>query len=238
MAIAEDGAPGDGDGRLPRESVATRSEQAYAELKRRVLDNEFPVGAFFLEQELADLLRMSRTPIREALVRLSNEGLVEIRPRHGMRVIPISAADMREIYTILTALEAEVAAEVASRGLSPEELATLRKAVDSMDDALAMDDLGAWAKADERFHRTLVAASANQRLRNVILQYWEQAHRVRMLTLHLRPKPVQSTQEHHDLVDAIEAREPQRAWQIHRTHREEAAKMLAEILSRIGLNNL
>ena len=219
-------------------SAATRAGVAYAELKRRVLDNEFPVGSFFLEQELADLLKMSRTPIREALVRLANEGLVEIRPRHGMRVLPISARDMREIYAILTALEAEVAAEVARRGLSPEELATLRQSVEDMEAALAGDDLKAWADADARFHRDLVAASSNQRLRSVISQYWEQAHRVRMLTLRLRPKPEQSTREHLDLVKAIEARDPERAWHIHRTHREQAAEMLASVLVSHGLTNL
>ncbi|RAH97449.1 GntR family transcriptional regulator [Acuticoccus sediminis] len=236
--MADDEAMEESGAEAGRATAATRSELAYVELKRRVLDNAFPVGSFFLEQELADLLNMSRTPIREALVRLANEGLVEIRPRHGMRVLPISPEDMREIYTILTALEAEVAAEVAARGLSDEELATLRKAVADMDAALAADDLDAWAVADAWFHRSLVGASANQRLRSVISQYWEQAHRVRMLTLRLRPKPVRSTQEHLALVNAIEARDPKLAWQIHRTHREQAADMLAEILSSHRLTNL
>lgn len=239
MAIAED--------QQQRESetegsaggpAAPRSEQAYVALKRRVLDNEFQVGSFFLEQELADLLQMSRTPIREALVRLANEGFVEIRPRHGMRVLPISAKDMREIYTILTALESEVAAEAAARGLSPEEIAALREAVDDMEAALVDDDRKAWAVADERFHRSLVSTSANQRLRTVILQFWEQAHRVRMLTLKLRPKPVKSTREHLDLVKAIESRDSEMARQTHRVHRETAADMLAEILSSNGLTNL
>lgn len=239
MVIADDQALGESEADSPRGGpVATRSERAYTALKRRVLDNEFPVGSFFLEQELADLMEMSRTPIREALVRLANEGFVEIRPRHGMRVLPISAEDMREIYTILTALESEVAAEVAARGLSPEEIAALRDAVDDMEAALVDDDRKAWAVADERFHRSLVSSSANQRLRSVIQQFWEQAHRVRMLTLRLRPKPEQSTREHLDLVHAIEERDPQKAWKIHRTHRETAADMLAEILSSNGLTNL
>lgn len=219
-------------------STSTRAESAYAELKRRVLDNKFPVGSYFLEQELADLLKMSRTPIREALVRLANEGFVELRPRHGMRVLPLSGRDMREIYAILTALEAEVAAEVARVGLSAEALAALRGSVEAMERALVDDDLDAWADADARFHRDLVAASANLRLRGVISQFWEQAHRVRMVTLRLRPKPVQSTAEHLELVQAIEARDPHKARQIHRSHRERAADMLADVLARHGLTNL
>jgi len=107
-----------------------------------------------------------------------------------------------------------------------------------MDAALARDDLDGWAAADARFHQDLVAASDNQRLRGVISQYWDQAHRVRMLTLRLRPKPTQSTREHLDLVNAIEAREPDLAWQIHRTHRARAAEMLAEVLAKHGLTSL
>lgn len=238
MIDAEDQALREGESEGRGATAATRSGLAYAELKRRVLDNEFHVGSFFLEQELANLLEMSRTPIREALVRLANEGLVEIRPRHGMRVLPMSGRDMREIYEILTALEAEVAAEVAARGLSAEEIATLRRSVEDMDAALARDDLDGWAAADARFHHDLVAASDNQRLRGVISQYWDQAHRVRMLTLRLRPKPTQSTREHLDLVNAIEAREPDQAWQIHRTHRARAAEMLANVLATHGLTSL
>ena len=70
------------------------AEQAYSELKRQILTNELPHGSQFLEQEIAEQLSMSRTPTREAMVRLANEGLVEVRPRHGMRVLPISPKDM------------------------------------------------------------------------------------------------------------------------------------------------
>ncbi|MEO1122182.1 MAG: GntR family transcriptional regulator [Pseudomonadota bacterium] len=221
--------------RAPSES---RADLAYSALKQRVIENAFPVGAFFLEQELADLLGMSRTPIREALVRLAHEGFVEIRPRHGMRVLPISSKDMRDIYAILTALEAEVAAELAERGLSGSELMALRGAVDQMEQALKRDDLVAWAAADARFHRDLVAASQNDRIRATITQYWEQSQRVRMSTLRLRAKPVRSTREHHALVDAIAARKPNRARKLHREHRAKAADMLAAILDRYGLSQL
>ena len=60
-----------------------------------------PAGFQATEQQVAAILDMSRTPTREALLRLKSEGLVEIRPGHGMRVLPISAADMRKIYQVL-----------------------------------------------------------------------------------------------------------------------------------------
>jgi DNA-binding GntR family transcriptional regulator len=203
---------------------------AYNEIRRRILDNEMPAGTMMLEQELAALLEMSRTPVREALIRLANEGIVEVRPRHGMRVLPVSADDMEEIYQILTALEASAAAKIAENGLSPEELEALRGAVRDMDKALEADDLPAWARADERFHAMLLDACRNRRLRELVYQFWDQTYRVRMLTLRLRPTPVASNRDHLALVEAIERRDPEEAARIHRQHRIHAGKMLVDLL--------
>jgi len=214
------------------------AEQAYAAIREGVLDARFAPGAYMLEKELADLLEMSRTPVREALVRLANEGMVEIRPRHGMRVLPISADDMAEIYTILTALESEVAAEVAARGLPAAELAALKASLAAMTAALDDDDLPAWTVADEAFHRRLVENSGNRRIRAVIQQFWDQAHRVRMLTLRIRPKPTASNADHEALVAAIEVGDADRARELHREHRLRNGAMLVALLRDRGLTQL
>ena len=71
---------------------------------------------------------MSRTPVREALVRLAREGLVEVRSRHGMCVLPVSADDMRDIYQVLTALESTAVELVARRRPDAKELEPLVEA--------------------------------------------------------------------------------------------------------------
>ena len=216
----------------------TMAERAYRAIKHRILENQFPAGTIMLEQELAALLDMSRTPVREAMVRLAREGMIDIRPRHGMRVLPVSADDMREIYEILTALEAEAAAQIAQDGTSPERLAELRAAVAQMDHSLQSDDLDAWARADDRFHRLILASCRNNRLKAIIEQFWDQSHRVRMLTLRLRPKPTGSNLDHRALVDAIERRDPEEAQRIHHEHRAKNGRMLVELLERHGLTQL
>lgn len=213
-------------------------EQAYLEIKRRILDNQLSPNMIMLEKELADLLKMSRTPVREALIRLSNEGLVEVRPRHGMRVLPLSADDMIEIYQILTALETMAAEIVAEKGLSEKQLAQLNAAVDEMDAALADDDLDKWSEADERFHILLVEFSGNQRLVSVVNNYFDQSHRARCFTLRLRPKPINSNNDHRSVVKAIADRDPQKAAQYHREHREKSGKMLVELLKATNIVNL
>ncbi|TVO77886.1 MAG: GntR family transcriptional regulator [Sedimenticola selenatireducens] len=221
-----------------KSSKQSFSDHAYSELKRRILENEISMGNQYMEQEVAELLNMSRTPVREALIKLANEGLVEIRPRHGMRIKPVSLKDMAEICEVLTSLESTAAALTAKRNLSETDIERMKQAVVDMDKALDKDDLDAWAKADERFHKLLVSLSGNERLAALVDTYYDQSHRFRMLTLRLRPKPVNSNKDHRETLEAIIRGDADAARQTHRKHREQSGKMMVELLKGHGLNQL
>jgi DNA-binding GntR family transcriptional regulator len=216
----------------------TQTERAYRALKQRVLDNKLPAGTQLLEQEAAALLDMSRTPVREAMIRMANEGLVEVRPRHGMRVVSISPEDMREIYEVLTALESEAAFLLAQRGIDDAGLALLDGSVADMEAALARGDRQAWAAADERFHLELVELTGNRRLSAAVASHWEQSHRARMTTLGLRELPTRSNMDHAGLVQALRARKPALARELHHDHRTRSGAMLVELLERHRLNSV
>jgi DNA-binding GntR family transcriptional regulator len=211
----------------------TSAERAFREIRERILSGALTPGVLKLESELAEELGLSRTPTREAMVRLADEGLVELRARHGMRVKAVSAEDMREIYEVLTELEAAAARRCAARGLSDEVLGRLEAAVAAMDKALARDDLRGWGEADETFHRALLDACGNSRMAATANAFSDKVRRARMATLHVRPKPVASNDDHRALVAAIRARNPAAAEAIHRTHRERAGQMLAGLLERL-----
>ena len=210
-------------------------DAAHAEIRQRILDNVWPPDHRALEQEMALALGMSRTPVREALMRLAGEGLVEVVPRHGMRVLPVSPNDMREIYQILTALECMAAELLARRLPSDKELEPLVADTKAMDKALKADDLGAWAAVDERFHAHLVDLAGNRQLQATVLNYWDRAHRARMFTLRLRPKPVSSTQEHMLMVERLRAGDPEGAARVTRAHRERANRELVTIFEHFKL---
>ena len=212
-----------------RAATTSLVDEAYEQIHRRILDNAWPPGHRALEQEVALALGMSRTPVREALLRLQNEGLVEVIPRHGMRVLPVSPNDMREIYQILTALECMAAELLAQRQPSGKELEPLVAATKAMDKALKAGDLEAWAAADESFHKQLVELAGNRQLQATVMNYWDRAHRARMVTLRLRPKPVNSTREHRALVDRIAAGDADGAAQVFRAHRQRAGRELLAI---------
>ena len=150
--------------RPSRPVKATRVDDAYSRLKREILADRFRPGFQAFELEIADMLQMSRTPVREALIRLESDGLIELVPRRGVRVLPVSPGDMKDIYQLLTLLEPEAAAEVAQRGVSADEMASLEQCCTAMQAALEQDDLEGWAEADDQFHRELLAMSSNRRM--------------------------------------------------------------------------
>lgn len=219
----------------PQPVSRTAAEAAHAQLKALILDNALPPGTQRLESELALQLGLSRTPVREAMLRLQQEGLVAVTPRHGMRVLPIAAADLREIYAVLTALE-PMAAELLARRADPAAgLQPLAAACDAMEAALAARDRSAWAAADAAFHLGLAALCGNRRLEAMVMQVWEQSHRARLATLQQRPLPARSTAEHRRVLQAIAAGQAERAHDLYRRHRIRSGAELAGIIERSGV---
>ncbi len=225
---------------LAEERLARSTEAAYTSIKARILDSDLPPGSHVLEQALAKQTGMSRTPIREALVRLQQEGLLQIVPRHGVRISTLSPSDMRDIYQVLVSLEPTAIELLTILRPSREDLATLVTACDNMERALASDppDLRAWAAADELFHMDLAARCGNRRLAGMVMTVWEQAHRARMFTLFMREVPRRSTAEHRAVVEAILAGDPQHARALYEAHRRRGGEELMAIIERLGLQRL
>jgi len=219
----------------PRMRTPTAAADAYQRLRAMILDDALPPGTQRLEAELAVALGMSRTPVREAMIRLEQEGFVTITPRHGMRVLPISVTDMRDIYDVLTSLEPTAAELLARRRLPPAQLAPLHAACDAMAAALDAEDRRAWAAADEAFHRGLVELCGNTRLAAMVMQVWDQSHRARMFTLNMRPLPEASTAEHRAIMQAIAAGDADRARETYRLHRRRGGAELIALIERSGL---
>jgi DNA-binding GntR family transcriptional regulator len=132
-----------------------------------------------------------------------------------------------------------MAAELlAQRKPGDKELKPLVDATKAMDKALKAEDLDAWAAADERFHAHLVELAGNRQLQATVLNYWDRAHRARLFTLRLRPKPVNSTKEHMQMVERFRAGDAEGAARVTRAHRERANRELVELFERYKLAHL
>ncbi|MEC9265267.1 MAG: GntR family transcriptional regulator [Pseudomonadota bacterium] len=216
----------------------SQTQRAVRDLREMIVNNHLPPGSNYLETELAEMLGMSRTPVREAVIVLESQGLVESRPRRGVRVLPLSARDMEEIYEVLTELEAHAAERAASAPIKAADREAVETALRDMDLALAGDDREAWAEADKRFHDLLVQLAGNGRLTAIVDSFNDQVHRARMLTVRLRPSPTKSNQDHRDLFNAILAGDAAKARALHVRHRTEAKNLIIGLLESHGFHQV
>ena len=138
-------------------------DQAYARLRDAILDGTLEPGEQLKDAELAEWLGLSRTPIREALARLEEYGLVETEPNRYTRVAPLSARDARDAFTVYAALEA-LAASLGVPRLADVDLERMRATNRDFADALAAAAVDAALAADDRFHGVLVQAAANREI--------------------------------------------------------------------------
>lgn len=221
-----------------RKGSVSRVSQAYEEIRRRIVNNEYPPSHQVLEHELAAELGMSRTPVREALIRLENERFVQIIPRHGMRVVPLSLNDLRDVYEVLTALELTAIERLARSGLDERAVAALDQTLDEMDTALKKRNFDAWVKADERFHLMVTDMCGNARLASMMLMLWDQSHRARLTTVRLRPTLAMSNREHRAVVDAIRRGDWRAAVAKHGKHRARATREIIDLLEQCRLGSL
>lgn len=216
----------------------SNTQRAVHELRRMILSGELAAGTDHLESELAQTLGMSRTPVREAALMLESRGLLEMRPRKGVRILPVSPEDMREIYDILTELESLAAQRAAEANYSEEDLEHLARSIAQMDLAIETEDLEAWAASDELFHQELVRLGGNKRIQAIVAMMSDQVRRARATTLFIRPLPSQSNEDHRAVFDAIRDGQPEDARDRHRKHRLQAKAMLCGILEKHRLNSL
>jgi DNA-binding GntR family transcriptional regulator len=149
-----------------RKAEASRTllrDQAYVRLRDAILDGTLEPGEQLKDAEIAEWLGLSRTPIREALARLEEYGLVETAPNRYTRVTPLSAGDARDAFTVVAALHS-LAAWLGLPRVAESELATMRKANADFVAALRAADVDRALAADDRFHGVLVQASANREI--------------------------------------------------------------------------
>ncbi|NSX53650.1 GntR family transcriptional regulator [Sulfitobacter sp. 1151] len=203
-----------------------------------IFSGDLSAGSDHLESELADRLGMSRTPVREAALTLESQGLLELRPRKGVRILPVSPEDMSEIYDVLTELESLAAEQAAGMAYDDADLMVLATAIEDMDDALSRDDLQAWADADDRFHAELVRLGGNSRVASIVGMMADQVRRARATTLFMRPLPTQSNEDHRSVLEAIRTGQQDTARLRHRAHRQQAKQIIIDLLKKHRLSRL
>lgn len=189
-----------------RKQAATGTSQAgrvYQEIKWRIVYGHYRPGAHLSEATLARVHRASRTPIREALARLSEDGYVEATPRRGFTIAPVTVAMIQHTFQLRRILEgagAALAADTATRA----QIARLRELADYHYEAGSVDSFREALARNLSFHLAVAAASQNDLLVDMVQYCLMQLDRVLSLGADFKPFEEGSAAEHHAIVDAIE----------------------------------
>lgn len=198
----------------PPELVLDRQKpvtgQVYTYLRRLILRLHLNPGEALSEKELSIRLGLSRTPVREAFIRLADEGLVDIFPQRGTLVAPIRMAEVREAYFLRDVLEAAVVRK-AAEGIEPRHVALLKANLEEQAAALKAGDHDAFMDHDEAFHRLLSEGVSLPRAWRVIQGVKGQLDRVRYISLPERGHGRLIHRQHKAIFAAIQAGDAERA---------------------------
>ncbi len=198
-------------------------------LRQAILKGELAPGERLLEVQLADKLGVSRTPVREAIHKLSQEGLVVLIPRKGAEVASISEKSLRDVLEVRLALET-LAVSLACERITQEDMKNLEQEFQAFQKSVEQDELLDITQRDEAFHDAIYNSTYNTRLVTMINNLREQMYRYRMEYIKERGKREMLVQEHQEIMNAIKAGDSQAAQEAIRRHIDNQVLTVAQII--------
>jgi len=215
----------------PETRFRTKQKYVHKALRDAILSCELLPGQRLVIDDLARRLEVSAIPIREALQLLQAEGLVSIEPHVGASVAPIAESEVREVFAIMEGLET-IAAREAARRLRPHDAERLQALLVEMDAVLAAGTTEAWAELNSRLHGTIGEVAGMPLLREMtalVLARWQRLRRYFFRDVLVR-RAEQAQREHHELVEAILARDADAVDLVVARHNRNALKAYEEYL--------
>lgn len=208
---------------LQRSSLA---DQAYVKLRHAIVSGVLKPGERLVERQLGLRMGVSRTPLREAMIRLVHEGMLTSLPAGGLLVNSIDEHEARGLYDIRLGLEG-YAARLSAERADAETISELRSIAAMEHKRLKPIDTRALEELNNLFHRTLYATT-HSRMFDVIEMYREQALHYRLYDIYTPDEVVRGVRQHDAIVDAVEARDGDRAEDLMRRHISQAAAIVLE----------
>ena len=214
------------------EPPQTLPDRVYSVLKYRILTCAVAPGQRLNEKDIAEELRVSRTPLREALNRLAQESLLTRIPYCGYAVAPVTKDDIANLCELRFVVET-AAAELAAERATPEEIGHLSQSVELQYTPGDRKTYPQYLKANSIFHRGMARASHNGRLESMVMSILDELQRPLYLGLDMGLNAENATKEHVELVDAITSHDPGWARRIHGEHiRAASDRMIAAIQAK------
>ncbi|MER5178692.1 GntR family transcriptional regulator [Streptomyces sp. NPDC002896] len=178
------------------------ADRVYHHVKNSVLERRYEGGTLLTEGELAEAVGVSRTPVREALLRLEVEGLIKLYPKKGALVLPVSAQEIADVVETRLLVEEHAARKAVPA--SPRLIARLEELLEKQKAQAAAGDLAEAAVTDRCFHAEIVRSGGNEILSRLYDQLRDRQLRMGVAVMHSHPDRIAKTLvEHQEILDAL-----------------------------------
>lgn len=204
----------------------TLAQRAYASLRRAIRDGELVQDNVYSEAELANLMGISRTPVREALIELSRQGLVEILPQRGFRLRSLAPEEQSEVFALRLALEGYVVRRLAKEA-TPDQVDALRTMIERQRKSIG--DPSEFLAIDEEFHLRMPSLLGLARTEQMLLTLRGAMWLMGSLALTVRERAPHVLAEHEAIIDAIEQGDARRAQRALAEHLDTTLRAAQEI---------
>ena len=204
---------------------ASLEEKVFLTLEEEILAGELEKGDSLTEIALSKRLGVSRTPIRGALHRLKEDGLVEIAPNKGAVVLGVDKDDLIDIYKVRNRLEG-LASASAAKSISKEDLEKLRESVELSEFYISRGDTEKVKELDTAFHQMIYKSSGNRQLESILTELHRKIKTYRKLSLSVSGRIEKSIAEHREILRAIENGDAELADALTSRHIERALENL------------
>ena len=212
---------------IPISRAKSLKEQAYDKLKTLIITGALEPGALHNEKRLAEALGVSRTPVREALLELSREGMVAFVPGKGVEICKLTEQQVREVFEIRRIIEGYIIKKIAAR-LTDADVAEIDKNINNQEKMLSTPERPAFIEYDKQFHLYLASKIGNKQIESILDNLRDQMHLMGIRAIEDDSRMKQVIDEHRAIFSGLKERNPQKAFDALINHLENTEKTIAE----------
>jgi len=220
---------------IPISRAKSLKEQAYDKLKELIITGALEPGALHNEKRLAEALGVSRTPVREALLELSREGMVAFVPGKGIEICKFTTQQVREVFEIRRIIEGYIIKKITAR-LTDADTREIDRIINNQEKMLSRTERPAFIEYDKQFHLYLASKIGNKQIESILDNLRDQMHLmgIRAIADDSRMKTV--VEEHRAIYSGLQERDPQKAFDALISHLENTEKTIAEKIKTQEIN--
>lgn len=218
-------------GVLPISRTKSLKEKAYDILKELILTGRLEQGKLHNEKRLAEVLGVSRTPVREALLELSREGMVSFVPSKGVEVRKITTKQVQEVFELRRIIEGYIIKSI-SKQLSPADLKKIEKILSKQDRSATKDEEVTFIEMDKEFHLFMASKMGNEQIETILQNLRDQIHLMGIRAIKDQARSRQVLKEHQRIFSALKKKDAKRSHDELMRHLNNTEEVLIDTLAR------